>query len=211
MYIVENLGINGTRLSADAAAAATTITVDTPANLSAGAATIWDMDSPVGEAVTISGIVGSTVTLSAGLGTAYTIAAQAHITMNAGIPVTGVVKEFDLKIKSRWTKICYIKIVQLNPGAMDVTFDIFEKSGIDESIRTNLVYNVLRRNIEMTAVQGAQYGESLTDHPIPYKDRDAVDEERTYNLHCRLSNYPGGTASDFEVSIKLADIGEGVG
>uniref|UniRef100_A0A6M3MG54 Tail protein n=1 Tax=viral metagenome TaxID=1070528 RepID=A0A6M3MG54_9ZZZZ len=211
MYIVENLGINGTRLSADAAAAATTITVDTPGNLSAGAATIWDMDSPVGEAVTISGIVGSTVTLSAGLGTAYTIMAQAHITMTAGIPATGVVKEFDLKINSLWTKICYIKIVQMNPGAMNVTFDIFEKSEIDESIRRNLVYNVLKRNIEMTAVQGAQYGESLTDHPIPYKDRDAIDEERTYNLHCRLSNEPGGTPSDFEVSIKLADIGEGVG
>jgi len=210
MYIVENLGVNGTRLSADAAAAATTFTVDTPGNLSAGAATIWDTDTPTGEVVTISGIVGSTVTIAAGLANAYTIAAQAHITMNAGIPADGTVKEFDLQIKARWCKICYIKIVQHETGPMDVTFDIFEKSGIDEGIRHNMYLNVLRRPIELTVLQGGQYGESLSQ-PIPYMDRDAVDEERTYCLHCRISNDVGGTASDFTVSIKLADIGEGVG
>lgn len=207
---MENLAINGTPLSEDAEIGDTTLTVLTPGNLSAGAATIWDMDSPVGEAVTITGIVGAVVTIAAGLVAGYTVAAQAVISMNAGIPADGTIKEFDIPIKSQWCKICYIKIVQHQPGAMDATFDVFEKSSIDEGVRHNLHFNVIRRNIELTAAQGGQYGESLTDHPIPYVDRDTVDEERTYALHCRMSNEPGGTASDFTVLIKIADMGEAV-
>lgn len=205
---MENLAINGSYLTADAETGDTTITVNTPGNLGAGAATIWDMDTPAGEAVTISGIVGSTVTLAAGLVNDYSVGSGAVISMNAGIPANGTVKEFDMDIKGRWCKICYIKIVQHQPGAMDVTFDVFEKSSIDEGIRHNMHFNVIRRNIELTAAQGGQYGESLVHNPIPFKDRDEVDGERTYQLHCRMSNEPGGTASDFTVLIKLADIGE---
>ena len=209
MYIVENLAINGTPLSADAAAATTSITVKTPGNLSAGVAYIWDKATPAGESVTIAAIVGSTVTISA-LVNSYTIAQEAVITMTAG-QAAGVTKEFDIPIKATWSKITYVKIVQLEPGAMDIKFDIFEKSGIDESLRRNLFYNVLRRNIELTDIQGGQYGESLMGAPIPYKDRDAEVEAHTHNLHCRLINEVGGTTSDFTVLIKLADIGEATG
>jgi len=210
VYIVENLAINGTPLSADADAGDTTITVKTPGNLSAGAAYIWDKTTPAGETVTISTIVGSTITLSAVLTNSYTILQEAVITNTSG-QASGVIKEFDIPIKSSWAKIAYVKIVQLEPGAMDIKFDIFEKSGIDESLRRNLLYNVYRRNIEMTAIQGGQYGESLMGGPIPYKDRDAQVEAHTRNLHCRLINEAGGTTSDFTVLIKLADIGEVTG
>jgi hypothetical protein len=61
----------------------------------------------------------------------------------------------------------------------------------------------------MTVEQGGEYGESLSGDPMPYYDRDAVDEESTFRLHCRLENDAlAGTASDFAVTIKIADMGE---
>lgn len=206
MFIVENLAVNGAYLSADAAAAATTLTVRAVGNLVAGAAYIWDKDTPIGETVTISSIVGTTVTLAAGLTNSYTVLASAVITNTAGIPLGNIV-EFSLRIPAKWCKISYVKIVQYQPGAMDISFDIFEKSGIDEGIRHNWIYNVYRRNIDIAAGAGGQYGEAV-DRPIPYKDHDDPGEEKSYALHCRLQNEAGGTVSDFGVLIKLVDISE---
>lgn len=205
MFIVENLAINGAYLSADAEAGDTEITVRNIGNLATGNAYIWDKDTPAGETVNITNISGTTLTISA-LMNAYSISKNAVITNTAGIPLGNIV-EFDLPIMSKWVKLVYVKIVQYQPGAMDISFDIAEKSGIDESIRQNLIYNIYRRNIDLTAAQGGQYGEAL-DRPIPYRDRDEKDEESTYSLHCRLQNEGGGTISDFGVIIKLADIAE---
>ena len=206
MFNVENLAINGAYLSADVAAGATTLTVKAVGKLVAGTAYIWDKDNPVGETVTISGIVGLTATIVAIVGS-YTIAADAVITNTAGIPIGNVV-EFDVVVPSRWCKIAYVKIVQYQPGAMDISFDIFERSGIDESNRRNLIYSTYRRNIDIAAIGGGQYGEALGTY-LPYKDQDDVDEERTYRIHCRIQNEAGGTASDFGVVIRCADISEG--
>jgi len=206
VFIVENLAVNGAYLSADAATGATSLTVRAVGNLTAGAAYIWDKNTPIGESVTISAIDGTTLTLAAGLTNAYTITAGAVITNTTGIPLGNVV-EFDIPIPAKWCKIVYVKIVQYQPGAMDVSFDIFERSGIDESVRHNLIYSIYRRNIDIAASGGGQYGEAV-DRPLPYKDRDDLDEERTYNLHCRIQNEAGGTVSDFGVVIKLAGISE---
>ena len=205
MFIVENLAVNGAYLSADAEAGDTEITVRSIGNLVTGNAYIWDEDTPGGETVNITNISGTTLTISA-LTNAYSISKNAVITNTAGLPLGNIV-EFDLPIPSKWCKVAYVKIVQYQPGAMDVSFDIFEKSGIDESIRHNLIYNIFRRNIDIAATGGGQYGEAV-DRPIPYKDRDEQDEESTYALHCRLQNEGGGTVSDFGISIKLADIRE---
>jgi len=205
MFIVENLAINGAYLSADAEAGDTEITVRSIGNLATGNAYIWDKDTPAGETVNITNISGTTLTVSA-LTNGYSISKSAVITNTAGIPLGNIV-EFDLPIMSKWVKLVYVKIVQYQAGKMDLSFDISEKSNIDESIRRNLIYNIYRRNIDLTAVQGGQYGEAV-DRPIPYKDRDTVDEESTYALHCRLQNEADGTVSDFGVVIKLADIRE---
>ena len=102
-----------------------------------------------------------------------------------------------------------MKIVQLTTGAMNVTFDIFEKSGIDESIRSNLYLNLLKFSPDPILVgQGGQFGVNYTGNPLPYCDRDEIDAERTFNLHCRLANEHGGTASDFQVSLKVGDMSE---
>jgi hypothetical protein len=118
----------------------------------------------------------------------------------------------DLAIKSRWSKIIYIKIVQLTGGAMDIGFQVWESTAMRtaNAARTSLYQQPILRHITQTLVQGGQYGESLADAPMPYVDRDAETEEKTHNLHIRIENYQGGTASDFAVSIKVADMGENV-
>ena len=206
MFIVENLAVNGAYLSADVAAGATSITVRAIGNLVVGNAYLWDGNNPIGETVNITVITGTTLTIPVGVVGDYTIAAHAVITNAAAIPLGNIV-EFDLPITSPWVKVAYVKIVQYQPGAMDISFDIFEKSGIDEGVRRNLIYNVYRRNIDIAAAEGGQYGEAPTT-PIPYKDRDPREEEGGYNLHCRIQNEAGGTVSDFGVVIKLAEIAE---
>jgi len=199
------LAINGAYLSADVAIGATSIIVRAIGNLVTGPAYLWDKNTPGGEVVTISSISGTTLTVVAITGS-YTIAADAVITNTAGIPLGNIV-EFDLDIPGRWAKIAYVKIVQYQPGAMDISFDIFERSGVDESVRHNLIYSIYRRNIDIEAAGGGQYGEAPTT-PIPYKDRDTREENPVWALHCRLQNEAGGTISDFGVIIKLADIAE---
>jgi hypothetical protein len=124
----------------------------------------------------------------------------------------GSTVNFDLPINSRFCKISYIKIVQLTGGAMDLDLEIWESTAArGDPANRNLFYQqILSRHLTLTAVQGGQYGESLSGDPMPYYDRDAQDEEKTYRLHCRLENFAGGTASDFAVSVKVADPGERV-
>lgn len=120
---------------------------------------------------------------------------------------------FDLPIADLWCKIAYIKIVQLTAGPMEIDFDIVESDTYYDPVdRSTFFLRKYRRSISLTDVEGAEYGEAL--HPtIPYKDRNAVegfDETRDRALHCRLTNRAGGTTSDFDVSVTLADIGEDV-
>ena len=134
-----------------------------------------------------------------------------NLTINGGALAAGGIVTFDLPIKSRWCKIVSIKIVQIVAGAMDVYFEIYESTAAQiagGAVRTNLYQQTLARQIDVTIAQGAVYGESLAGNPMPYHDRDTRDEESTYMLHCRLENGSGGTASDFAVSITVADIGE---
>lgn len=129
-----------------------------------------------------------------------------------GANVDGSVN-FDLPITSRFCKIVYIGIVQLSAGIMQMNFEIWESTVARAAPdhRPNFYQKILNRKIEMTALQGGEYGESLSGDPMPYYDRDAVDEENTYRLHCRIDNdVTAGTASDFAVTIKIADMGENV-
>ncbi len=127
-----------------------------------------------------------------------------------GEGINGAVN-FDLPITSRFCKIVYIGISQLTAGPMAVNFEIWESTAarLAALVRTNFYQRIISRNVVQTGPQGADYGESLAGDPMPYYDRDAVDEESTYRLHCRLENDPtDGTLSDFTVTIKIADMGE---
>jgi hypothetical protein len=134
-----------------------------------------------------------------------------NLTVNSGTLAAGGVVTFDLPIKSRWCKIVSVKIVQIIAGAMEIRFEVYESTAaqaVGPANRALLYQQTLGRTITQTIAQGGVYGESLAGNPMPYHDRDARDEESTYMLHCRLENALAGTASDFAVSVTVADIGE---
>ena len=127
-----------------------------------------------------------------------------------GLDIDGALN-FDLPVLSRFCKIVSIGIVQLTAGPMQISFEVWESTVARASpdVRANFYQKIINRRIEMTVDQGGEYGESLSGDPMPYYDRDAVDEESTFRLHCRIYNdVTDGTASDFAVTIKIADMGE---
>jgi len=138
-----------------------------------------------------------------------------NLELKGGDLAPGAAVEFDLRIPYRWVKVAQVNVVQLKPGAMHCIPEIWESTeardaGYDRAFLYQLLYS---RDIILEADEGGKYGEGLNPVAI-YKDRnpgrDATHEDRTWNLHCRLTNLPTGTASDFAVSIKIAEIGERV-
>lgn len=124
----------------------------------------------------------------------------------------GAAVNFDLVINSRFCKIAYIGIVQLTAGDMEIDFQVWESTAArgDPGNRANAYQKIIARHITQTQPQGGEYAESLSGDPMPYYDRDDQDEEKTYRLHIRIDNFAGGTASDFAVTVKIADPGESV-
>jgi len=127
------------------------------------------------------------------------------LTINDGnLPADGSAKAFDVKTGCNWAKIRSIKIVQLIAGAMNITFEIWEKdsSGYNPVQRSDFYKRILRRNINQGAEEGAEYLEIINPELL-FHDRDLSGE-----LHCRLVNNAGGTASDFALVVKCAEVGE---
>jgi len=214
-YIVEKDYVKGSYLTQDAAAGDTTIYVADTSHFTAAAATIYDdtaaIDPVTGfrgntEAITISSVTATTLVLAAGLTNSYTAQLSGNLYQH-DLALSERV-EFDIRILSRWCKIAQLKIVQQTAGAMVISFEVWEETPIYEGNRIEMHKNVLRRNMDLTAIQGGWYGESLVNNLILYKDREDPGEEHEYNLHCALVNEAEGTASDFHVLFKIADIGE---
>lgn len=114
--------------------------------------------------------------------------------INSGdLAANGSAKEFDITGFVNSARIQQVTITQLTAGTSDYTFEIWEKdaSGYDPTTRADLIYRVYSRDFTESEV---------SDLIVPYLlyiDRDGSSE-----LHCRLVNNAGGTASDFDVSIK---------
>jgi hypothetical protein len=229
-YIVEKDYVKGTYLTQDAAIGDYTLYVADTTHLTAGVVmTIYDDSLPIDPVTglrvnteTITPISKTATTLvlpplpALGLTRSYTAQLSGNLYQHP-LEVSERV-EFDIPILSRWCKIAQIKIVQQTAGAMKIAFEVWEEIPIYEGNRIEMHKNVIRRNLELTALQGGWYGESLVNNLILYKDReeplyDPDASERVpyhgpYNLHCALVNEVGGTASDFHVLFKIADIGE---
>jgi len=214
-YIVEKDYVKGTYLTRNAAVGDTTLYVADTTHFTAVDATIYDdaggIDPVTGlrvntEIITIDSKTATTLVLDSGLTDSYTGQLsgnlyQADLALNERV-------EFDIRILSRWCKIAQIKIVQQNEGKMEISFEVWEEMPVLEGNRIELHKNVIRRNIVLTATEGGWYGESLVNNLILYKDREDSGEEHEWNLHCALINKSEGTASDFHVLFKIADIGE---
>lgn len=217
-YIVEKDYVKGTHLTQDAAIGARILYVADTTHLTAGVAmTIYDdvegIDPATGlrmntESITPTSKTATTLVLPApGLLSSYTAQMSGNLYQGTGLILTERV-EFDIPIKGPWCKIAQIKIVQQEVGAMEIAFEVWEETPIYEGNRLEMHKNVIRRNIVLTAIQGGWYGESLVSNLILYKDRVELGAGGQHNLHCALVNEAGGTASDFHVLFKIAEIGE---
>lgn len=225
-YIVEKDYVKGSYLTQDAAIGARTLYVADTTHFTAGVlTTIYDDTEAIDPA---TGLRVNTETFTPDSKTATTLVLPAPGLLGAGlVPPRGYKAqfsgnlyqataplalservEFDIPILSRWCKIAQIKIVQQTAGKMEIAFEVWEETPIYEGNRIEMHKNVIRRNIVLTAVQGGWYGESLVNNLILYKDREDPGEEHAYNLHCALVNEAGGTASEFHVLFKIADIAE---
>lgn len=114
--------------------------------------------------------------------------------INGGdLAANGSAKEFDITGFVNSARIIQVTVTQLTVGTANYTFEIWEKdaSGYDPTTRVDLIYRVYSRDFTESEVS------DLIVPCLLYVDRDGSSE-----LHCRLVNNVGGTASDFDVSIK---------
>lgn len=117
--------------------------------------------------------------------------------INSGnIAADGSAKEFDITGFADYAQIKQINIVQLtegSPAKANYTFEIWEKDGdsYDPADTSKRYLRIFARDID-----DVEYGENI-DGGLEYLDRDESEE-----LHCRIVNQTGGTASDFDVVIK---------
>ena len=127
------------------------------------------------------------------------------LNINDGPLNPGMAKQFDIKLPGcKWAKLRSIKLVQLTSGAMNITFEVWEKdsSGYDLADRTKFYLRLLRRTIIQAEEAGGEYHE-IFQPELLYHDRDS-----SYELHCRIMNNGEGVASDFAVVFKCGEVGE---
>ena len=109
------------------------------------------------------------------------------------LAANGSAVEFDITDFVNAAKIIQVTITQRTDGAANYTFEIWEKDsdGYDPATRADLYLKVYSRDFTVS-----EESDIIVPY-LPYVDRDDSSE-----LHCRLINNVGGTASDFDVSIK---------
>lgn len=117
------------------------------------------------------------------------------LNINAGnnIAADGSYKQFDVIDFANNAKILQIIITQLTSGAADYTFEIWEKNSNNYSVtdREHLYLRTYSRDFTVSE------DSDIIEPSLLYVDRD-----NTKELHCRLVNNAGGTASDFSINIK---------
>ena len=114
--------------------------------------------------------------------------------INGGdLAANGSAKEFDITGFVNSARIIQVTVTQLTAGTANYTLEIWEKdaSGYDPTTRADLIYRVYSRDFTESEVS------DLIVPYLLYVDRDGSSE-----LHGRLVNNAGGTASDFDVSVK---------
>ena len=117
------------------------------------------------------------------------------LNINAGsnIAADGSYKQFDITDFANNAKILQVVITQLTSGAANYTFEIWEKDSSSYSVtdRGHLYLRTYSRDFTVSE------DSDIIEPSLLYVDRDSTKE-----LHCRLVNNAGGTASDFSVNIK---------
>lgn len=115
------------------------------------------------------------------------------INNGANIPANGSAVEFDIVDFVNVANILQVTVTQLTAGPAVYTFEIWETDGdgYNPADRTTLYLRTYSRDFIVDE------DSDLIDPGLLYIDRDSTAE-----LHCRIVNNIGGTASDFAVAVK---------
>lgn len=108
--------------------------------------------------------------------------------------------EFDITGFTNKANIIEVLIVQLTAGTPNYTVEIWEKdsSGYNPATRTDMYLNRYSRDFDQT---DESHVNNIIDQGLTYVDRDSTSE-----LHMRIINNTGGTASDFDVSVRAGNL-----
>lgn len=118
-----------------------------------------------------------------------------NLTINDGVAIAanGSAVEFDITDFTNTAKILQVTVTQLTAGASVYTVEIWERdgAGYNPATRADLYLRIYSRDFTVDE------DSDIIDPYMIYVDRDETSE-----LHMRLVNNVGGTASDFAVSVK---------
>lgn len=130
----------------------------------------------------------------------HIITAEKFAVNGGNLAADGSDVEFDITGFTNKANILEVLIVQLTAGTPNYTVEIWEKdsSGYNPAIRADMYLNRYSRDFDQT---DESHVNNIIDQGLTYVDRDSTSE-----LHMRIINNIGGTASDFDVSVRAGNL-----
>lgn len=130
----------------------------------------------------------------------HIITAEQFAVNGGNLAADGSDVEFDITGFTNKANILEVLVTQLIAGTPNFTLEIWEKdaSGYDPATRSDLYLKRYSRDFDDTDESDAN---NIVDQGLVYIDRDNTSE-----LHLRIINHTGGTASDFNVSIRAGNL-----
>lgn len=130
----------------------------------------------------------------------HIITAEAFAVNGGNLAADGSDVEFDITGFTDIANILEVLVVQLTAGNPNYTVEIWEKdaSGYNPAVRSDMYLNRYSRDFDQA---DESHANNIIDQGLIYIDRDATSE-----LHMRIINNVGGTASDFDVSVRAGNL-----
>lgn len=128
------------------------------------------------------------------------ITAESFAVNGGNLAADGSDVEFDITGFTNIANILEVLVVQLTAGNPNYTVEIWEKdsSGYNPATRSDLYLNRYSRDYDQP---DETHVNNIIDQGLIYIDRDGTQE-----LHMRIINNAGGTASDFDVSVRAGNL-----
>lgn len=130
----------------------------------------------------------------------HIITAESLAVNGGNLAADGSDVEFDIINFTNKANILEVLIVQLTAGNPNYTVEIWEKdsTGYNPAVRADMYLNRYSRDFDQP---DESHANNIIDQGLTYIDRDSTSE-----LHMRIINNVGGTASDFDVSVRAGNL-----
>ena len=130
----------------------------------------------------------------------HIITAEAFAVNGGNLAADGSDVEFDITEFTDIANILEVLVVQLTAGNPNYTVEIWERnaSGYNPATRADMYLNRYSRDFDQA---DESHANNIIDQGLIYIDRDSTSE-----LHMRIINNVGGTASDFDVSVRAGNL-----